>query len=252
LRAAPAAGREVEGELEALVGAIGACRICRDAPLGQPLPHEPRPVLRVSRTARICLASQAPGTRVHASGIPFTDPSGDRLRSWMGVTEEEFYDDSRLAIVPMGFCFPGLDAHGGDLPPRRECAAAWREALFAAMPQFELILLVGGHAQRWHMGKQASAGMTASVRAFMANVRSGLPNVRAEMPNVQAGIPNVQGGGRPAFLPLPHPSWRNSGWLKRNPWFEAEVVPFLQSEVRRLFGDRPRRGVDGSSAGGQP
>jgi uracil-DNA glycosylase len=114
----------------------------------------------------------------------------------------------------MGFCFPGLDAHGGDLPPRRECADAWRSKLFAAMPQFELILLIGGYAQSWHLGARASANMTANVQGWKAT---------------------VQGTFRPAFLPLPHPSWRNSGWLKRNPWFEAETVPFLRREVRRLL-----------------
>jgi len=210
-----------EADLAALVAAIRACRICRDAPQGAPLPHEPRPVLRASRTARICLASQAPGTRVHASGIPFTDPSGDRLRAWMGVTSDEFYDDSRIAILPMGFCFPGLDAHGGDLPPRRECAAAWRARLFAAMPQFELILLVGGYAQRWHLGKAARGGTTAMVEALLANIR--------------AASGQHSAARCPLYLPLPHPSWRNSGWLKRNPWFDAEVVPFLQAEVRRLL-----------------
>src|SRR5688500_14592540 len=114
-----------DDRLAALVERIRSCRVCTEQPYGAPLPHEPRPVLRVSSTARLCLCSQAPGTRVHASGTPFTDPSGDRLRAWMGVTSEEFYDTRRLAIVPMGFCFPGLDAGGGDLPPRRECAPTW-------------------------------------------------------------------------------------------------------------------------------
>jgi uracil-DNA glycosylase len=208
-----------------LVAAVRACRICRDAPRGTPLPHEPRPVLRPSRTARICVASQAPGTRVHASGIPFTDPSGDRLRAWMGVTDEEFYDDRRVAIVPMGFCFPGLDAHGGDLPPRKECAPAWRERLFAAMPQFELILVIGGYAQRWHMGKRSAAGMTETVKEALQHIATR---------NVQ-GLQHLP-APTPTILPLPHPSWRNSGWLKRNPWFDAEIVPFLRGEVRRLLG----------------
>jgi uracil-DNA glycosylase len=210
---APAAER-----LAALLQRIRECRICRDAPRGAPLPHEPRPVLRVSSTARLCLCSQAPGTRVHASGTPFTDPSGDRLRSWMGVTAEEFYDLGRLAIVPMGFCFPGLDANGGDLPPRRECAPAWREALFAALPQFELVLLVGQYAQRWHLGTRAQASLTDTV----ANWRS-----------------YVAPGAGTKFLPMPHPSWRNNHWLKRYPWYEAELLPFLRQEVRRLIG-QPR------------
>ena len=201
--------------LTALVQRIRACRICRDKPRGAPLPHEPRPVLRVSSTARLCLCGQAPGTRVHASGTPFTDPSGDRLRAWMDVTPEEFYDPRRLAIVPMGFCFPGLDVKGGDLPPRRECASAWRETLFEALPQFELVLLVGFHAQRWHLGKRAEKRLTVTV----ANWRS-----------------YVAEGAGTKFLPMPHPSWRNNHWLKRHPWFEAELLPYLRGAVRRTYG----------------
>ena len=164
-----------ERQLAGLLREISACRICRDAPQpGARLPHEPRPVLRPSTTARICIASQAPGVRVHASGTPFTDPSGDRLRAWLQLQPEEFYDQRRIAIVPMGFCFPGHDAAGGDLPPRRECAAAWHARLFAAMPQLELILAVGSYAQRWHLGgagrqhdrhRQALAGRCSSAGA---------------------------------------------------------------------------------------
>ena len=214
--------------LAALVERIRACRICRDEPRGAALPHEPRPVLRVSSTARLCLCSQAPGTRVHASGTPFTDPSGDRLRAWMGVTPEEFYDPHRLAIVPMGFCFPGLDASGGDLPPRRECAPAWREALFEALPHFELVLLVGQYAQRWHLGKRVEPSLTATVANWRSYVAEGAPT---------------------KFLPMPHPSWRNNHWLKRHPWFEAELLPYLRREVRRLMdaSQAPNPG-NGSSA----
>jgi uracil-DNA glycosylase len=171
-------------------------------------------VLRVSSTARLCLTGQAPGTRVHASGLPFTDPSGGRLRDWMGVSVDEFYDTRRLAIVPMGFCFPGLDEKGGDLPPRPECAPAWRNALFAALPRFELVLLVGQYAQRWHLGSRAKPSLTATVENWQSYANS------AEVPR---------------FLPLPHPSWRNNAWLKRHPWFEAEVLPYLRGEVRRLL-----------------
>jgi uracil-DNA glycosylase len=206
--------------LAALVESIRACRLCRDAPRGKSLPHEPRPVLRVSRSARICVCGQAPGTRVHASGVPFSDASGERLRGWMGVTPEAFYDESRIAIIPMGFCFPGLDGHGSDLPPRKECADAWRRRLFDVLPQFELIVLVGSYAQRWHLGKAMLPGMTDTVRNWRAYARP---------------------GGGPAFLPLPHPSWRNSGWLKRNPWFEDEIVPFLRGEVSRLLNAGPYR-----------
>jgi len=212
-------GAGEEARLRALVAAIRACRICRDTPRGSPLPHEPRPVIHVTPTARICLCGQAPGTRVHASGISFTDPSGDRLRAWMGVSWDEFYDTSRIAITPMGFCFPGLDAHGSDLPPRRECAEAWRTKLFEALPQFELIVLIGFHAQRWHLGAGALGNMTATVRNWKTY---------------------AEADTGPLLVPLPHPSWRNSGWLKRNPWFETGVLPFLRGQVRRLLDEEKR------------
>ncbi len=201
-------------QLETLRARISACRVCTDTPEGPPLPHEPRPVLRVSATARLCVCGQAPGTRVHATGIPFNDPSGDRLRDWMGVTREEFYDESRVAIVPMGFCFPGLDAKGGDLPPRRECARTWRTELFDALPRFDLILIVGHHAQKWHLGPQARRSLTETVADWRIHAKRETT---------------------PRYLPLPHPSWRNTAWLKRNPWFEEEVVPYLRAEVRRLL-----------------
>ena len=203
-----------ERQLARLLREVRACRICRDAPLGPPLPHEPRPVLRPSTTARLCICSQAPGTRVHASGTPFTDPSGDRLRAWLDVSGEEFYDQRRVAIVPMGFCFPGHDASGGDLPPRRECAPAWQARLFAAMPQLELILLVGSYAQRWHLGEVAKGSMTDVVKSWRMLPRT---------------------PGKPRYLPLPHPSWRNNGWIKANPWFEKDLLPALRREVRRLL-----------------
>lgn len=199
--------------LAALLRDIRACRICRDTPRGAPLPHEPRPVLRISRTARLCICGQAPGTRVHASGTPFTDPSGDRLRAWMGVTSEEFYDEKRIAIVPMGFCFPGLDAKGGDLPPRPECAPSWRASLFEVLPQFELVLLVGHYSQRWHLGKRVKPTLTETV----ANWRD-----------------YVTGESGVRYLPMPHPSWRNNAWLRRNPFFESELLPYLRGEVHRL------------------
>lgn len=200
--------------LDRLVGQITKCRICVEEPEGRPLAHEPRPVLRVSTSARLAVIGQAPGTRVHASGVPFSDPSGERLRAWMGVTPEEFYDARRVAIIPMGFCFPGLDASGADLPPRRECARHWREKLFARLPQIELLLVVGGYAQRWHLKREAARSVTATVvdwRRF------------AERP------------GSPRYFPLPHPSWRNNAWIKAHPWFEAELVPRLKAEVRDLL-----------------
>ena len=199
--------------LDRLVSKIQACRVCVETPQGVALGHEPRPVLRVSTTARLAVVGQAPGTRVHASGVPFSDPSGERLRDWMGVTAEEFYDVNRITIVPMGFCYPGQDAKGADLPPRRECAPLWRPRLFAQLPQIELMLLIGGYAQRWHLDDRR--GVTALVEDWRAVL---------DRP------------GSLRFLPLPHPSWRNNAWLKRHPWFEAELLPRLRQEVRRLLG----------------
>lgn len=199
---APAqAGAETLG---ALVSAIRACTHCADR-----LAHPPRPVLRASESARLCIIGQAPGIRVHETGIPFNDPSGDRLRDWTGLSRETFYDETRIAIIPMGFCFPGYDAKGGDLPPRRECAELWRARLFAALPRFELVLLVGSYAQRWHLGHAARANLTETVRAW------------PEIPQ--------------PYLPLPHPSWRNNGWLKRHPWFAAELLPHLRERVRKVL-----------------
>ncbi len=206
--------KTAQPDLAALLEEIRVCRICRDAPVGTQLPHEPRPVLRPSTTARLCICSQAPGTRVHASGTPFTDPSGDRLRAWLDVSSAEFYDTSRVAIVPMGFCFPGHDAAGGDLPPRKECARTWHARLFRAMPQLELVLLVGSYAQRWHLAQPGGTGMTQTVRNWRSLLRARKP---------------------PRYLPLPHPSWRNNAWLTANPWFEQEMLPTLRRHVRRLI-----------------
>ena len=203
-------------DLESLWADIRACRICRDEPIGKPLPHEPRPVVRPSSVARILIAGQAPGTRVHASGIPFDDRSGDRLRDWLGVTADEFYDMDRFAIVPMGFCFPGLDAKGGDLPPRRECAPAWRAGLMATMPQVDLVLAIGIYAQGWHMADARKRSLTETVAGWRDLL---------DRP------------GEPKVLPLPHPSWRNTGWLKRNSWFEAELLPRLRAEVAARIRD---------------
>jgi uracil-DNA glycosylase len=201
--------------LEDLIGRLRACRLCRDAPRhGPALPHEPRPILQGSATARLCIASQAPGTRAHASGKPFYDPSGVRLRAWLGLDEAAFYDAGRVAIVPMGSCFPGQDAKGGDLPPRRECAEVWRPALFASMPRLELILVIGQYAQTWHLGDEFQGGLTGTVQRWRAI---------------------LDGPRRPRVLPMPHPSWRNNGWLRKNPWFEAELLPVLRREVRSLL-----------------
>jgi uracil-DNA glycosylase len=193
---------------------IAACRICVECPKARrPLPQEPRPVLQASSGARILIAGQAPGIRAHVAGRPFSDPSGDRLRHWLGVGPAEFYDAARFAVVPMGFCFPGLDAKGSDLPPRPECAPAWRAPLLAAMPGIELVVCLGSHAMRWHMGHLYQGSVDRAVR----NWRAGLALL-------------------PAVIALPHPSWRNSGWLKRNPWFEAELIPELRRRVAALPG----------------
>ncbi|WP_298964899.1 uracil-DNA glycosylase family protein [uncultured Methylobacterium sp.] len=209
---------EAPAPFEAVAGALRACRLCRDAPThGPPLPVEPRPIVQGRATARLCIASQAPGNRAFRSGIPFQDPSGTRLRAWLGLAEPDFYDAGRVAIVPMGACFPGHDAKGGDLPPRRECAATWRRSLLAGLPELELILVIGQYAQGWHLGT-AKEGLTATVarwREILAEPR------------------------RPRVLPLPHPSWRNSAWLKKHPWFEAELLPVLRAEVARVTGAGP-------------
>lgn len=197
--------------LEELTQSVRACRICVEHPIRRPLPHEPRPVLSPSSVARVLIASQAPGTKVHMSGVPFTDASGDRLRNWLGVTSDEFYDTAKFAILPMGFCFPGQDANGGDLPPRLECAPAWRDGLMAGMPQIELVLTIGIYAQAWHMRDMRRGSLTETVMGWREIFAS---------------------SSYPLVLPLPHPSWRNTGWLKKNPWFEMELLPFLRAEVR--------------------
>ncbi len=202
-------------DFDRLAERLRGCRICRDEPRhGGALPHEPRPVIQGSPTARLCIASQAPGVRAHASGITFSDPSGDRLRSWLGLDHATFYDASRIAIVPMGSCFPGHDAKGGDLPPRRECAETWRKPLMAALPKLELVLLIGQYAQAWHLAEEWSGGLTATVQRWREILAA---------------------SGRPRVLPLPHPSWRNNGWLKKNPWFEAELLPVLRNEVQHML-----------------
>jgi uracil-DNA glycosylase len=201
--------------LDTIAEEIRRCRLCRDAPrYGAPLPHEPRPAFQVSTAARLCIAGQAPGVRVHASGRPYTDPSGVRLRQWLGIGEEIFYDPMKVAIVSMGFCFPGLDAKGGDLPPRRECAETWRERLFTLLPNLELVLLVGQYAQKWHLDATLVAdGLTETVGKWRDVYRS---------------------SDHPRLMPMPHPSWRNNAWLKRNPWFESELLPVLRADVARI------------------
>ena len=184
--------------LDSLLAEVRACRACASV-----LPFGPRPVVQLSPTARILIASQAPGTKVHDSGIPFSDASGDRLREWMGVSTDEFYDERRVAIVPMGLCYPGRLPGGGDAPPRPECAPLWRERLLAQMPDLGLTLLVGAFAQTHALGP---GRMTERVMSFRDHL--------------------------PAIFPLPHPSWRSRHWAADNPWFDADVLPALRSAVR--------------------
>ena len=178
-----------------------------------PLPDEPNPVCVLSSTARIVICGQAPGIRVHNTGLPFNDPSGVRLRDWLGVDRETFYDPDKFAIVPMGFCFPGYDAHGSDLPPRRECRETWHDRVFRSMPQIELVLTIGQYAQAYHL----ASGRRASVTETVLNWRD-----------------YFEPASGPSILPLPHPSWRNSSWLKKNPWFAQDVLPLLREKVRIL------------------
>ena len=205
--------------LAALAAEIRACRVCRDAPvLGPPLPQEPRPILRVDARAKVLIASQAPGIRAHNGDKPFLDPSGDRLRDWLGLDHERFYDGSKILIAPMGFCFPGHTADKGDLPPRRECAGLWHDRLFAAMPQVELVLAIGRYAQLYHfrrLGRPLPAGIR--LDELVRDWRD-------------------YAGENPTIFALPHPSWRNSGWLKRNPWFETDVLPALRVAVATALG----------------
>jgi uracil-DNA glycosylase len=190
--------------LDAVLADIAACRACAGE-----LPHEPRPVVQVSKETRLLICGQAPGRRVHESGAPFTDPSGDRLRDWLGVSYEQFYADRRIGVAAIAFCYPGTDPKGGDFPPPKRCAALWRPRLMGSLKTVELTLLVGSYAQAWALEARARRSMTETVRAW----RDYLPQ----------------------YLPLPHPSWRNTAWLKRNPWFEDEVVPWLRNRVQRLL-----------------
>ena len=189
-----------------LVDRIRACRLCAERFATTATAHAPRPVVWLRPGARILIAGQAPGMRVHEAGRPFADRSGDRLRDWLGIDAATFYDRGRIAIVPMAFCFPGYDAKGADLPPPPVCARTWRHDVMAAAGPFDLTVLVGGHAQRWHLGTR---NVTETVRDWRAHA--------------------------PAVFPLPHPSWRNTGWLKRNPWFAAELLPALRARVAAVL-----------------
>ena len=194
---------KAERDLERLLAEARACRLCEHH-----LPLGPRPVLRAAPAARLMIVGQAPGTRVHETGIPWNDRSGERLRDWLQIPAEVFYDESKVAIVPMGFCYPGVDAKGGDKPPRPECAPLWHPPLREALQNVELTLLVGMYAQAHYLGRRRQKTLTETVRHW----RDYLPD----------------------FLPLPHPSWRNTAWLKKNPWFEKDLLPVLRKRVNKL------------------
>ena len=197
--------------LQSLAVRLRNCRLCAKQFAATATAHKPRPVVWFAPAARILIAGQAPGAKVHQSGKPFTDPSGDRLRDWMGLDEATFYDLSRVAIVPMGFCFPGYNDKGSDLPPPKLCADEWRADIMDHLPEIRLTLLVGGYAQKWHLGRAAAGGVTRTVQGW-----------RDHAPDVFA---------------LPHPSWRNTGWIRKNPWFEADLVPALQARVQEVLHD---------------
>ncbi len=187
-------------DLDVLLADIRRCDLCAaDLPLG------PNPVVRASVTAKLLIVGQAPGTRVHETGIPWNDRSGDQLRDWLALDKDVFYDESRVAIMPMGFCYPGVEARGGDKPPRPECAPAWHDLLLPQMLAVEVVLLVGMYAQRHYLGGKRKRTLTDTVAAWRDYA--------------------------PRHIPLPHPSWRNNHWRKKNPWFEGDVVPMLRNRV---------------------
>lgn len=197
----------------ALLARIRPCRICVDAPVGRPLGHEPRPILQAAMTRpALLICGQAPGIRAHVAGRPFSDPSGDRLRSWLGLSDGAFYEEARVAIVPMGFCFPGNDERGGDRPPRPECARTWHAELLDALGEPGLTVTLGAPALRYHLARRGRADLMDRT------LDATLPSWRAI--HAQTGI-----------VPLPHPSWRNTHWLKRNPWFDVELLPVLRRKV---------------------
>ena len=189
-----------KSKLDQLLAEVRACRIC-----AAHLPLGPRPVLRAKRSARILIIGQAPGTKVHDSGVPWDDRSGDRLRDWLAIDRETFYDDRQIAIIPMGFCYPGRDKNGGDNPPRPECAPEWHPKLLPALTGVTLTLLVGSYAQTHYLGKRRGRTMTETVERWQEYL--------------------------PQYLPTPHPSWRTTGWVRKNPWFETELVPVLRTHV---------------------
>ncbi|MEM9669786.1 MAG: uracil-DNA glycosylase family protein [Pseudomonadota bacterium] len=198
---------EVKQDLLGLVSDVRQCTLCAGE-----MPRNPRPILRARPSARILIASQAPGNKAAASGIPFSDPSGKRLRQWMGVSEDTFYDESKCAIVPMGFCFPGYDKNGGDIPPMKRCAKVWRADILQQLQRVELTLVIGMYAMSWHLKDRRAKTLTETVRNWREFAAEGI-------------------------FALPHPSWRNTAWLKRNPWFEQETLPALKKAISQVLSD---------------
>lgn len=194
----------MSGDLNDLLRQIAACRLCATSN-SNPLPNEPRPVIQANPAARLMIIGQAPGTRVHATGIPWNDRSGDRLRDWLQVERAVFYDPARVAIMPMGFCFPGQDARGSDLPPRKECAPAWHDLVWSHLQNIRTVLLIGQYAQARYLGSSKRKNLSDTVAAWREYA--------------------------PKFWPLPHPSWRNNAWLKKHPWFEADLLPALRTHI---------------------
>lgn len=192
----------MSNDLQSLIEEMKQCRLCETQ-----MQRPPNPVFQLSESATILVVGQAPGNLADLTGTPFNDPSGDRLRDWMGVTRDEFYDASKIAILPMGLCFPGYDAKGGDLPPMKRCAGVWRQPVLDQLHHIRITLLVGGYAQRWHLGQRAGKTLTQTVANWKSFVSEHV-------------------------FTTPHPSWRNAAWLKRNPWFEADVLPVLRRAVR--------------------
>lgn len=198
-------------DFQSLSDRLRACNLCAERFAATVTAHQPRPIVWFARDARILIAGQAPGAKVHQSGKPFTDPSGDRLRDWMGVNEATFYDRLRVAIAPMAFCFPGYNDKGSDLPPPKLCADEWRSDILGHLSAVRLTILVGGYAQKWHLGNAAKGGVTHTVQGWRAHA--------------------------PAVFALPHPSWRNTGWIRKNPWFETELIPALRATVNEVLHD---------------
>lgn len=190
--------------LKVLINEVRACKLCEEF-----LPFGAQPIIRAQPSCRLLIVGQAPGNLVHQTGIPFNDPSGDRLRNWLDIDRATFYDDNRIAIMPMGLCYPGKNPKGGDNPPRPECAPHWHNKIIKNLPLIELVLLVGRYAQVYYLKEKAKGSGTETILAWREYI--------------------------PYFLPLPHPSWRNNVWLRKNPWFDKEILPYLRKCVHEIL-----------------